>query len=414
MKKKNILVIYSCAGGGHYSTAKAIEKALNEKYPQYNVILLDGPKLTGSKIINFLNDIYDYLLRTNTKFCIWGFGLLNASRGDKSLVNFFPKVVERVSKYFKSLNPDIILSVNSGVNAFISEIFKKNNWDKKIPFIICCTDPTKGFVKGWVHPEVDLMLAPLEICKNQLVEYGMPENKIRVLNGVPINPSFTNDSKSKEEAREILGLDKNKFTALITSGGVGTKEVGIITKYLDNTNLDIQLIVCCGKNEKQTKELTDYSSNSRLKIKVIGFTQEMNLLMDACDIVIGKPGPAIIAEATAKKRPLILEALNGVMIQERGNLEYALENKIALKANNKEDIRKHIKSFIENKNLYSEIVENMSKIDNSNAVYKLVDIIVDFSENEFIKIRAEALNKEAEKLNNYTKENPGYLSFIWS
>lgn len=411
MSKKNILVIYSCAGGGHYSTAKAVENALNEKYPQYNVILLDGPKLTGSKVVNFLNDVYDYLLRTNTKLCIWGFGLLSASKGDKSLVNFFPGIVERVSKYFKSLNPDIILSVNSGVNSFISEIFKKNNWDKKIPFIICCTDPTKGFVKGWVHPEVDLMLAPLEICKNQLIEYGMPREKIKVLNGVPINPAFTKDNKTKDEARKELGIKKDKFTALITSGGVGTKEVANITKYLDTSDLDIQLVVCCGKNKKQTEELTKYASNSKLNIKVIGFTQQMSLLMDSADVIIGKPGPAVIAEATAKKRPLILESLNDVMVQERGNLEYALENGIALKANKKEEIKEHISNMMKDKNLYSSMVENMSKIDNSTAVYKLVDMIVDYSENEFIKIRAQALNEEAEKSNNFNKENPGYLSF---
>jgi processive 1,2-diacylglycerol beta-glucosyltransferase len=410
MKKKNILVIYSCAGGGHYSTAKAIERAINEKYPQYNVILLDGPKLTGSKIINFLNDIYDFLLKTNTKLCIWGFTLLSESRGDKSLVNFFPSVVKRVSEYFKSLNPDIILSVNSGVNSFITKIFKNNNWEKKIPFIICCTDPTKGFVKGWVHPEVDLMLAPLEICKNQLIEYGMPEEKIKVLNGIPINPEFSKNNKTKEEARKELGILKDKFTALITSGGVGTKEVSIITKYLDNCNLDIQLIVCCGKNEKQTEELKRYSLNSRLNIKVIGFTDKMSLLMDAADIVIGKPGPAIIAEATSKKRPLILETLNDVMVQERGNLEYALECGIALQSNKKEDIKNHIETLINNKKLYSQIVENMSRIDNASAVYKLADIIIDFSENEFIKVRAQSINEETEKIN-ISKEKPGYLSF---
>src|SRR5687768_12419196 len=128
MKNKRMLVIYASAGGGHYSAAKAVEMAMNEKYPEYEIVLLDGPKLTGSRMINFFNDIYDQILKTNIKYAIWGFHVLNLFKGDKSLVNFFPSIVKRAAKYFQEVNPDIILSVNSGVNAFVTEIFHHLDW----------------------------------------------------------------------------------------------------------------------------------------------------------------------------------------------------------------------------------------------------------------------------------------------
>lgn len=381
--KKKILVVYASAGGGHYSAAKSIEKAINERYPDYEVVLADGPKLSGSKVINFLNDIYDIFLKTNIKYAIWGFGVLNFLDGDKSIVRFFPNIVKRVSKYFSDVNPDIIVSTNSSVNAFISEFYKELGWKGKKPFIIFVTDPTTGFVKAWVHSEVDLMIASLPESKQQLIEYGMNPDKIRIVNGIVVNPDFNNVVKTKEEAREEIGLEKDKFTVLATSGGVGTKDLGKFVREIGLSKFDLQLVVCCGRNQELEKELLEFSKSAYIKMKVIGFTDKMHTLMDAADIIIGKPGPAIIAEATLKLRPLILEGLNGVMHQERGNLKYAVDKGIALKADTKEEIIQNIKLLMTDKNKYNQMVESMKLIDHSKAAYNLADMIINYSTKEF-------------------------------
>lgn len=381
---KKVLIIYASAGGGHYSAAKAIESVLLEKYPDYEPVIVDGPKAFGNKAINFFNDIYDYVLKTNIKYATFGFKLLNFLDGDKSLVSFFPQLIKEAAKKFKDINPDIVISVNSGINSFISEIYKELNWKDKKPFIIFVTDPTTGFVKIWKTNDVDVMYAPLEECKQQLIDYKMNPEKIRVIGGVPINPNFLKDIKTKEEAREYLQISQDKFTILLTSGGVGTNELSVLTRFLASSNMDLQIIVCCGRNEKLENELSEFSKSSLIPVKVMGFTDKMHTLMDASDIIIGKPGPGIIFEAITKGKPLILETVNGIMPQEEGNLNYALKNNIAFKAASLEDIIKNI-NLLMKKEIYQEMSKNTEKIAKPNAIYDLVEMIINFSENEFIK-----------------------------
>ncbi|GIW21619.1 MAG: hypothetical protein KatS3mg068_0626 [Candidatus Sericytochromatia bacterium] len=80
---------------------------------------------------------------------------------------------------------------------------------------------TYNFLKTWGNENADLHITFLEEAKQQLIKYGFNENKIKVLNGLPVNPVFMDNSLTKEKARELFKLDKDLFTVFIMSGGVG-------------------------------------------------------------------------------------------------------------------------------------------------------------------------------------------------
>jgi processive 1,2-diacylglycerol beta-glucosyltransferase len=78
-----------------------------------------------------------------------------------------------------------------------------------------------------------------------------------------------------------------------------------------------------------TRRLT---KNSGVEIKLIGFTTEMDELMAAADLFVGKPGGLTTSEALAKGLPMVV--INPIPGQEERNSDHLLEQGIAIRCNN--------------------------------------------------------------------------------
>ena len=78
-----------------------------------------------------------------------------------------------------------------------------------------------------------------------------------------------------------------------------------IARDLQESDLDLQLIVICGQ-ERKAGEMR-IGSPTRLPMHVAGFTNEIPYFMSLSDFFIGKPGPGSISEAIAMKLPVIVQ-----------------------------------------------------------------------------------------------------------
>ena len=96
-------------------------------------------------------------------------------------------------------------------------------------------------------------------------------------------------------------------------------------KELDSLDIDFQMIVVCGNN-KTLKNRVD-SLATRKKILCYGYANNVDVLMDASDCVITKPGGLTVSEGLAKGMPLIL--INPIPGQEDRNVEFLLNNGMA-------------------------------------------------------------------------------------
>ena len=73
-----------------------------------------------------------------------------------------------------------------------------------------------------------------------------------------------------------------------------------IRQSLDGT----EVIAVCGHNEEMRKKL-EYENRYLPNIHPVGFTDQIPLLMDACDVVFTKPGGISSTEAMSKHIPMI-------------------------------------------------------------------------------------------------------------
>ncbi|GIW21620.1 MAG: hypothetical protein KatS3mg068_0627 [Candidatus Sericytochromatia bacterium] len=131
--KKRIYVLYAPGGNGHKSNARTIKEAFNRKYADCEVILEDVYDL-GNSFLKFLLRIYDNLLKIDPKLVKYGHKMLSKINTDKNMVPIFPKVLERLKKRFREVQPDLIVSVHSAINNFLAEAIKQLGWKNKNTF----------------------------------------------------------------------------------------------------------------------------------------------------------------------------------------------------------------------------------------------------------------------------------------
>jgi UDP-N-acetylglucosamine:LPS N-acetylglucosamine transferase len=303
---KKIMVLYETAGGGHYAAAKAIEAALASLHPgHFDVVMFPVRAATGSQRVGHLFEVYNHLLRIKPSYSNMGMRVLNHLDVEKVIMPLLPKARRNLEKTIREARPDMIVSVFSVVNHSAIQVLKDLGWYGKVPYIIWCTDLTRNFLKNWANPEADLIIALHDEARSQLIDYGVPERKIRVLSGLPVNQKFLGrrDAASRLAARQALELDETTPTVLISMGGVAVGATYLFSRELARSGLPIQLIAVCGRNERLRARMEKLARSAPIKIRVEGFTDRMHVMMDAADILIGKPGPGTIAEAIAKELP---------------------------------------------------------------------------------------------------------------
>ena len=114
---------------------------------------------------------------------------------------------------------------------------------------------------------------------------------------------------------------------------------------LSKSHLPIQVLVVTGANRRLKKKIQRIQSKVNFPLRVLGYTRQIDELMEVSDLLISKPGGLTTAEALAKEIPLgILDSLAG---QERRNKELLLEKEIAFELRSEEAMICLIKNFME-------------------------------------------------------------------
>ena len=175
----------------------------------------------------------------------------------------------------------------------------------------------------------------LEETKVHLVALGVPADQVTV-SGIPIDPVFA-EPKDARAMRRKHGLDEDTFTILVSAGGFGVGPVEHIIQALSGLSHPAQVVVVCGRNEELPARLSRVvrklpPGRRASTFTLLGFTTEMDELMSAADLFVGKPGGLTTSEALAKGLPMVV--INPIPGQEERNSDHLLEEGIAIRCNN--------------------------------------------------------------------------------
>jgi len=174
--------------------------------------------------------------------------------------------------------------------------------------------------------------------------------------------------------RSRLGLDPLRPTGMVLFGGMGSEKMDEIFRRIDGSDLDVQLILICGKNEKLRKRLAERPS--RILKFVEGFTREIPRYMQLADFFIGKPGPGSISEAIHMGLPVLVEKNAWTLPQERFNADWVAEQQVGESLRSFSEIVAAMERLLKPGRL-AELQGNVRGIQNR-AVFEVTDLLQTF------------------------------------
>ncbi|MBK7393063.1 MAG: hypothetical protein IPI64_07120 [Chloracidobacterium sp.] len=348
-----ILIISSDTGGGHRSAAKTIADGVERFWKGESAVVRTIKAVEDSHhITEKLVKVYNWTLKNKQHWMKYLYWAMNKIRPETR--EFFHKrCIGYVRGQFEKWCPHIVVSVHPLTQHIFARILKELDLIDQVPLVTVVTDPCYGFWKGWACDDVSLYLVANEDAERQLVDYGISPDRIKI-SGMPVDPKFHEiDEKDAQSARRIYGLDPDKFTVFVNAGWVGGGNIPKIFKEFVRGELDVQAIFLAGKNEELRLEAEEIAKTAKFPVKVIGYSDEIEKLMQSANVMISKLGGLTTFEALACRLPIIADATTPPMPQEAGTSRLIEARGAGILLKRSTDIVPTIRNLVNNQGEYS-------------------------------------------------------------
>jgi len=319
----DVLFAISDTGGGHRSAAVAISAALDEvSNHALSWSIDDILRLTDFPGVRGAPEHYERLSTRWLRLYDLTFQLTNTTRAVDVLSRLvFLTARRNLVRLLLERRPRLVVSTHPLVHRLVVAARQT----RRLPFrVVTVVTDLVSLHASWTYPGVDLALVPTDEAYRIMYRRGMRPSKLR-RTGFPVHPKFANYTMSCAETRRQLGLDE-RFTILLTAGGVGSGRLGELVVELERAFPEKQLLVVTGKNRAVYDELRRRHGSPHSRI--YGFVDNMEALMAASDLVVTKAGPGTLMEALVMRKPVIVTEAVGM--QERGNIDFVLNYELGL------------------------------------------------------------------------------------
>ncbi len=156
----------------------------------------------------------------------------------------------------------------------------------------------------WAFPHVDRYFVATDAVADELAGHGVQRRRIEVT-GIPVDPRFAH-VHGRAAARERFGLDLDRPFVLVMGGGSGVGPLAELAVRLEESVPGTQVMVVCGTNVRLRGEIDALPAGRTGRIRTLGFTQEVDVLLEACDAIVSKAGGLTCSEVLVKRSPLVV------------------------------------------------------------------------------------------------------------
>ena len=350
-----ILIISSDTGGGHRSAAAALAHGLEKFWHGESLAVRTIRAVEDSHhVTEKLVAVYNWLLRNKQGWMKYLYWAVNRFRPETREF-FHRRCIGFIKDSFEKWCPHVVVSVHPLTQHIFGRVLRELDLLGQIPLVTVVTDPCYGFWKGWACDDVSLYLVANEEAKQQLMDYGVSESKIKI-SGMPVHPKFHEvDEKDAQQARLAFGLDPNIFTVFVNAGWIGGGNIPGIFKELARGELDVQAIFLAGKNEELRKEAEEIAKTAKFPIKVIGYSDEIEKLMQSANVMVSKLGGLTTFEALACRLPIIADTTTPPMPQEAGTVKLLSQKGAGILLRNTSDIIPVVRSLATDADRYQKM-----------------------------------------------------------
>lgn len=371
-----VLILSTSAGAGHLRAAQALEGAFARKRAAREVRHHDVLDHTSALFRNLYSKAYIEMVKRSPELLGWVYDKLDQPR---------PEGFDKIKLAFDKLN--------AGPFIKLLESYQ--------PELIVCTHPLPAEIIAWLRSEGRIVARQVTVitdfdlhypwlcdgCEHYFVAIDetrahlealqVPARAISVT-GIPIDLAFT-QKRDPKAMRRKHGLTSEDPVLLLTGGGFGIGQVVPVLDQVLRLKSPAQVVVVCGKNEALLQALEDRIATStaprHVKIKLLGFTREMDELMAAADLLVGKPGGLTSSEALARGLPLVI--VSPIPGQEERNADHLLELGAAIRCNNHPVLAYKIDRLLADTRRLAALRTNARKAGKPFAALDIVDRLLD-------------------------------------
>ena len=292
-----IVYLYANAGGGHKSTAQALQISMDRRYGSSAVGELVNAAPYMPWPFGNCEKIYAQAVRTvrPAYHAVWRASdnrpIVTAARWHMEHGGY-----SGATRLMADHPADIYVSCLSLTNQFLAGPVKQRSQTTK--FLSVVTDPISVHAGFW-SPWVDAYAVPTESARNAAIASQVKPSEVFVT-GQPVHPDFFNRVMVGKETRAKLGLHPDLPIALLMGGGDGMGPLLKLGLTLGQMDQRFQIVVICGRNERIRRSLA--AAHAKNPIISLGFSECIPELMGCADVLITKAGPGTIAEAVIARR----------------------------------------------------------------------------------------------------------------
>lgn len=362
MSKKLKILLSGGGTGGHIFPAIAIADEIKKRFPDAEFLFIGANgKMEMEKV-------------PQAGYKIEGIDIAGIDRGNMLSNLGLPfkilKSLSKSKKIIKSFAPDF--AVGTGGFASGPALYEASKLG--IPIFIQEQNAHAGVTNKILSKKAKAVFTAYPKVE------GFPAEKIKFL-GNPIRSTIVSGMQDTAQAKEKMGLDKDKLTILSVGGSLGSRTLNNGWKEnLENLKAKgYQLIWQTGKLDFSELSNESQISDLRSQIQLKEFIKDMETAYSAADVIVSRAGAIAISELAVAQKPVLLvpfpfaaedhQTKNAMNLVEKNAARMVKDSEM------QEKFWNTLSEICENENIRKEMSENLKYFAKPNAAKEIVDEI---------------------------------------
>lgn len=262
----------------------------------------------------------------------WGYSLAEEREDlfeeDSFAYKLMAAGADKLYDYITENDYDTVICPHVFSAIMLTEVLREHNCQVRSCFV--ATDYTIS--PGALDSKLDLYFVPdYSVMEGHEEQVDMDSV---VASGIPVRSCFF-QKQAISQAKKALNIPENAQHLLVMCGSMGCGPIRKLGEQIAQGLNDNQyMTVVCGTNHSLESHLSD-AFQGRENLRVLGYCDDISLLMDSADLYLTKPGGISVSEALVKALPMVL--IDSVSGCEKYNLEYFTQLGLAASAADTED-----------------------------------------------------------------------------
>ena len=329
-----IAILHATAGSGHKRAAQALADAIAELSPGVTVREVDTLVFASRLYRGTYAASYNAMAARAPR--LWGvlyhsWALAPVNRGTAPVRLALDRLnLRRLVRVCEREAPAAIVCTHFLPVEALSYVRGRGRLN--VPLYCVITDFTAH--PFWVFPHVDRYFVASHQVADELAAHGVDRSRIDVT-GIPVDARFAR-SIGREAARRRFGLEPGCAVVLLMGGGSGVGPLVEVAQRLAASAMQPRVIVVCGTNHRLRDQVDALPATMAGQVRTLGFTHEVDALLEASDVIVSKAGGLTCSEALIKRTPLVV--FRPTPGQEVSNTQFLESEHAALHADTIEEV----------------------------------------------------------------------------